>query len=79
MEIEIAAGRAIADIVQASELSSDYIVPTVFNPNVVSAAALAVEKVARASKHASSSAQEGRSLYADLLGSTRATFWDQWL
>ena len=51
-EIEIAAGRAIADVVQASELSSDYIVPTVFNPNVVSAVALAVEKVVRASQHA---------------------------
>ena len=47
--IEIAAGRAIADIVKPSELSAEYIVPTVFNPNVVKAVAEAVEKVARAS------------------------------
>jgi len=31
-EIEIAAGRAIADVVTPGELSADYIVPTVFNP-----------------------------------------------
>jgi malate dehydrogenase (oxaloacetate-decarboxylating) len=48
-EIEIAAGRAIADMVKEKELSADYIVPTVFNPNVVTAVAEAVEKVARAS------------------------------
>jgi malate dehydrogenase (oxaloacetate-decarboxylating) len=48
-EIEIAAGRAIADMVKENELSADYIVPTVFNPNVVTAVAEAVEKVARAS------------------------------
>ena len=46
-EIELAAGRAIAEVVQESELSADYIVPTVFNPNVVSAVASAVEKVVR--------------------------------
>ena len=51
-EIEIAAGRAIADVVKSSELSADYIVPTVFNPNVVAAVAAAVEKVARGSRHA---------------------------
>ncbi len=49
-EIEIAAGRAIADVVKPSELSANYIVPTVFNPNVVSAVAAAVERVARASQ-----------------------------
>jgi malate dehydrogenase (oxaloacetate-decarboxylating) len=48
-EIEIAAGRAIADVVKENELSADYIVPTVFNPNVVTAVAEAVQKVARAS------------------------------
>ncbi len=48
-EIEIAAGRAIADVVKESELSKDYIVPTVFNASVVKAVAAAVEKVARAS------------------------------
>ncbi len=46
--VEIAAGRAIADIVKPSELSAEYIVPTVFNPNVVKAVAAAVEQVARA-------------------------------
>jgi malate dehydrogenase (oxaloacetate-decarboxylating) len=48
-EIEIAAGRAIADVVKESELSKDYIVPTVFNASVVKAVAAAVEKVALAS------------------------------
>ena len=43
------AGRAIADVVKETELSANYIVPTVFNPNVVTAVAEAVEKVARAS------------------------------
>lgn len=46
-KIEIAAGRAIADIVKATELSADYIVPTVFNPHVVAAVAAAVEQVVR--------------------------------
>ncbi len=48
-EIEIAAGKAIADVVTASELSPTYIVPTVFNPNVVPAVSAAVERVARSS------------------------------
>jgi len=46
--IEIAAGRAIAGVVKENELSPDYIVPTVFNPNVVTTVAAAVEAVARA-------------------------------
>ena len=53
--VEIAAGRAIANAVKASELSADYIVPTVFNPGVVSAVAAAVEDVVRAERQASSS------------------------
>jgi malate dehydrogenase (oxaloacetate-decarboxylating) len=44
-DIEIAAARAIADVVTASELSADYIVPTVFNPNVVPAVTNAVEHI----------------------------------
>jgi malate dehydrogenase (oxaloacetate-decarboxylating) len=48
-EVEIAAGRAIADVVKATELSPDYIVPTVFNANVVTAVAAAVEGVHRSS------------------------------
>jgi malate dehydrogenase (oxaloacetate-decarboxylating) len=51
-EVEIAAGRAIADVVTASELSPTYIVPTVFNPAVVPAVSSAVERVARSSQHA---------------------------
>jgi malate dehydrogenase (oxaloacetate-decarboxylating) len=50
-EIEIAAGRAIADAVSESELSADYIVPTVFNSSVVTAVAAAVERIASASTH----------------------------
>src|SRR5665213_2552822 len=48
-EVEVAAGRAIADVVKAAELSPDYIVPTVFNANVVTAVAAAVEGVLRIS------------------------------
>jgi len=44
-EVEIAAGRAIADVVTATELTAEYIVPTVFNPSVVTAVAAAVEQV----------------------------------
>jgi malate dehydrogenase (oxaloacetate-decarboxylating) len=44
-EIEIAAGRAIADVVTPGELSADYIVPTVFNPLVVTAVTSAVERL----------------------------------
>ncbi len=47
-EIEVAAGRAIADAVNSDDLSPNYIVPTVFNPSVVKAVADAVGKAARA-------------------------------
>ncbi len=50
-EVEIAAGRAIADAVGSDELSANYIVPTVFNPTVVSAVTAAVMKVAKPAKH----------------------------
>ena len=43
-EVEIAAGRAIADVVTPPELSPVYIVPTVFNPTVVPAVSAAVER-----------------------------------
>ncbi len=46
-EVEIAAGRAIADVVTPGELSPVYIVPTVFNPGVVPAVSAAVERVVR--------------------------------
>jgi malate dehydrogenase (oxaloacetate-decarboxylating) len=48
-EIEIAAGKAIAEVVTAQELSPVYIVPTVFNPSVVTAVSAAVERVVRSS------------------------------
>jgi malate dehydrogenase (oxaloacetate-decarboxylating) len=48
-EVEIAAGRAIANVVKESELSPEFIIPTVFNASVVSAVATAVEGVLRSS------------------------------
>jgi malate dehydrogenase (oxaloacetate-decarboxylating) len=50
-EIEIAAGRAIADVVTSSELSATYIVPTVFNPGVVPAVSAAVEAIVRSARN----------------------------
>jgi malate dehydrogenase (oxaloacetate-decarboxylating) len=50
-EVEIAAARAIAGVVTDAELSADYIVPTVFNPNVVSAVTNAVEKIVAPARH----------------------------
>ena len=48
-DVEIAAGQAIANVVKSTELSPDYIVPTVFNASVVSAVAAAVEAALRVS------------------------------
>ena len=50
-DVEIAAARAIAGVVTDAELSADYIVPTVFNPNVVSAVTNAVEKIVAPARH----------------------------
>jgi malate dehydrogenase (oxaloacetate-decarboxylating) len=59
-EVETAAGRAIADVVKPSELSTAYIVPTVFNPSVVPEVAAAVEKTYNAlrSRHREGSSGE---------------------
>lgn len=46
-EVELAAAHAIADIVHETELSVDYIIPTVFNAKVAKAVSAAVERVAR--------------------------------
>jgi malate dehydrogenase (oxaloacetate-decarboxylating) len=46
-EVELAAAHAIANIVDETELSADYIIPTVFNPKVSKAVAEAVEAVVR--------------------------------
>jgi len=56
--MEIAAGRAIAATIPSSEIAPDYIVPSVFNRDVVPAVATAVadaavrDEVARASRPA---------------------------
>jgi malate dehydrogenase (oxaloacetate-decarboxylating) len=46
-ELELAAAKALAGVVGEDELSPAYIVPTVFNPAVVTAVSSAVESVAR--------------------------------
>lgn len=46
-EIKLAAAKAIAAIVQESELSPDYIIPSVFNPEVVPQVAKAVMESAQ--------------------------------
>ena len=48
-EVSLAAAKALADIVTESELSTDYIIPTVFNTKVAHAVSSAVERVARQS------------------------------
>jgi malate dehydrogenase (oxaloacetate-decarboxylating) len=45
-EMKIAAGRAIAGIVSARELSEEFIIPTVFDKRVVEAVARAVADAA---------------------------------
>jgi malate dehydrogenase (oxaloacetate-decarboxylating) len=42
----VAAARALADVVQPSELGPDYIIPSVFHPDVASGVAAAVREVA---------------------------------
>jgi malate dehydrogenase (oxaloacetate-decarboxylating) len=46
-EMKMAAGRAIAEIIPASELREDYIVPSVFNRDVAAAVATAVSDCAK--------------------------------
>ncbi|MHB1598852.1 MAG: malic enzyme-like NAD(P)-binding protein, partial [Acidimicrobiales bacterium] len=47
-EMEIAVAKAIADVVKPAELNADFIVPSVFDPDVVTAVAGAVRAVAGA-------------------------------
>lgn len=49
-EMELAAGRALAAVVSADELSPAYVVPSVFNPGVVAAVSGAVEQAAAAQR-----------------------------
>ena len=46
----VAAARALADVVPADELGPDYIVPSVFHPDVATGVAAAVRDVAEAAK-----------------------------
>jgi malate dehydrogenase (oxaloacetate-decarboxylating) len=58
-EMKTAAARAIADIVSADELREDYIIPSVFNREVVGAVAAAVAEEARESGTAEAGAEVG--------------------
>jgi malate dehydrogenase (oxaloacetate-decarboxylating) len=57
--MKMAAARAIAGIVSEDELREDYIIPSVFNRDVVSAVAAAVADEARDSGTASAGAEVG--------------------
>jgi malate dehydrogenase (oxaloacetate-decarboxylating) len=57
--MKTAAARAIADIVSGDELREDYIIPSVFNREVVGAVAAAVAEEARESGKAAAGAEMG--------------------
>jgi malate dehydrogenase (oxaloacetate-decarboxylating) len=57
--MKMAAARAIADIVSVDELREDYIIPSVFNREVVGAVAAAVAEEARDSGTAEVGAEMG--------------------
>ena len=57
--MKTAAARAIADIVSGDELREDYIIPSVFNREVVGAVASAVADEARESGQAGAGAEMG--------------------
>ena len=58
-QMKMAAARAIAQIVSPEELREDYIIPSVFNRDVVSAVASAVAEEARESGTAAAGAEVG--------------------
>ena len=58
-EMKMAAARAIADIVSTDELREDYIIPSVFNRDVVGAVSSAVAEEARESGTAEAGAEVG--------------------
>ncbi len=58
-DMKMAAARAIADIVSTEELREDYIIPSVFNREVVGAVASAVADEARESGTAAAGAEMG--------------------
>ena len=57
-DMKMAAARAIAEIVQESELNEEYIIPSVFNRDVAPAVAAAVAEQARAAGIAMAGGQE---------------------
>jgi malate dehydrogenase (oxaloacetate-decarboxylating) len=52
----VAAARALADVVQPTELGPDYIIPSVFHPDVASGVAAAIREIAAPGKRASTEA-----------------------
>jgi malate dehydrogenase (oxaloacetate-decarboxylating) len=66
-EMKTAAARAIADVVSEPELREDYIIPSVFNREVVGAVAAAVAEVARESGAAEAGAEVGFASIEDIL------------
>jgi malate dehydrogenase (oxaloacetate-decarboxylating) len=54
----VAAARALADVVQPDELGPDYIIPSVFHPDVASGVAAAIRDTAGADKPADSTADK---------------------
>jgi malate dehydrogenase (oxaloacetate-decarboxylating) len=58
-QMKMAAARAIAEIVSPEELREDYIIPSVFNREVVGAVAAAVAEEARESGTAAAGAEVG--------------------
>jgi len=64
--MKIAASDAIADLVLPSQLSDEYIVPSIFDKRVVEAVAKAVEKAAYQTGVARKLADEGTEHAADI-------------
>jgi malate dehydrogenase (oxaloacetate-decarboxylating) len=71
-EMKMAAARAIAAIVEESELREDYIIPSVFNRDVAPAVAAAVAEEARAAGTALAGQEVGFAQGETLTGEARA-------
>ena len=69
-EMKMAAARAIADVVEESELREDYIIPSVFNREVAPAVAAAVAGEARAAGAARAGQEVGFAHGETMTGST---------
>src|SRR5205814_5655185 len=66
-EMKMAAARAIAEIVSGDELREDYIIPSVFNREVVGAVASAVADEARESGNAGAGMEMGFAATEEIL------------